>query len=270
LRSAPAGPGVQEMLVNAPQRFVKWMTENKHLSKRCGNTYRYHSRSDSHSKSISLFVLEDLLDACPLLLEHGKAGKVVYRVNLKHFWTKSKKEKTIDLAIGAPVGGQVELLLDTRISEGPIERVLLSMEAKTCMTEHGKSQPRIFDELSSSHAIVHDGDNDAIAAGITVVNIADKFVSPLRQVLGVPLVWTAHKQPHAAERMISHLRGLPIREASSETGFDAYTTVVVSCDNQGPATLWTAQPSPQSGDRDYYATFVERIAKAYAQRFRNL
>jgi hypothetical protein len=52
------------------------MTNNKHVSKRCGNTYRYHSRSDSHSKAISRLVLVDLLDACPLLLEHGKAGKV--------------------------------------------------------------------------------------------------------------------------------------------------------------------------------------------------
>jgi hypothetical protein len=258
------------MSADAPRRFADWMTNNQHVSERCGNTYRYHSRSDSHSKAISRFVLEDVLDASPLLLEHGKAGKLVYRVNLKYLWTKSNKEKTIDLAIGTPIGGQVELLLEEPISEGLIDRVLLSMEAKTCMTEHGKSQPRIYDELSSSHGIVHAGDDNAIAAGITVVNIADRFVSPLRQRLGQPLEWTQHKQPHAAERMVNHLRGLPIREALQGVGFDAYTTVVVSCDNQGPATLWTAAPAPQPGERDHYATFIERIARAYTERFAGL
>src|SRR5690348_8821382 len=108
----------------------------------------------------------------------------------------SNKEKTIDLAIGTPVDGPVELLLDEPISEGIIDRVLLSMEAKTAMTEHGKSQPRIYDELSSSHGIVHAGDDAAIAAGITVVNIANRFISPLRQRRGEPLYWTEHKQPH--------------------------------------------------------------------------
>jgi hypothetical protein len=258
------------MSADAPKRFAEWMTNNKHVSPRCGNTYRYHSRSDSHSKAICSFVLIDILDACPLLLEHGKAGKIVYRVNLKHLWTKSNKEKSIDLAIGTPVGGAIKLLLEEPISEGIIDRVLLSMEAKTCMTEHSKSQPRIFDELSSSFGIVHAGDDQAIAAGITVVNIAHQFLSPLRQRFGQPLEWTKHKQPRAAERMVNHLRGLPIRDALLGVGFDAYTTVVLSCDNQGPAALWTAAPAPQPGDRDHYATFIDRIARAYAERFAGL
>jgi hypothetical protein len=185
-------------------------------------------------------------------------------------WIKSHKEKTIDLAVGTPPGGQVEVQPSESISESSIERVLLSMEAKTCMTEHGKSQPRIYDELSSSHGIVHAGDDAAIAAGITVVNIADQFLSPLRQRRELPLEWTRHKQPQAAERMVKHLRGLPIRDGLLGVGFDAYTTVVVSCDNQGPATLWTAAPAPQPGERDQYATFIERIAKAYAERFAGL
>ena len=65
--------------------------------------------------------------------------------------------------------------------------------------------------------------------------------------------------------MVNHLRGLPIRDAADGFGFDAYATVVVDCDNQGPATLWTAPPSPQPGDKDHYDTFVNRIAAAYAR-----
>ena len=192
------------------------------------------------------------------------ADRIVYGINARHVFPNGKK-KTLDLAIGtsktAPQGDRLAGV----ILPGEIERVLISCEAKTCMTEHGKSQPRIFDELGSSHEIVHQGDREAIAAGITVVNIAATFVSPLRQKSGTLHV-SKHKQPHAAESMVNHLRGLPIRDTVDQTGFDAYATVVVDCDNQGPSTLWTAPPAPQPGDRDHYDTFVKRIAEAFARR----
>jgi hypothetical protein len=92
--------------------------------------------------------------------------------------------------------------------KGAIKGVLIACEAKTVMTEHGKSKPRVYDELSSSHEIVHQGRQDAIAAGITVVNIAKTFVSPLRQESGGGLHASEHKQPEAAGGMITHLRGL--------------------------------------------------------------
>jgi hypothetical protein len=134
------------------------------------------------------------------------------------------------------------------------------------MTEHSKSQPRIFDELASSHEIVHQGERAAIAAGIAVVNIAATFVSPLRQ-KSKKLHVSKHNQPHAAERMISHLRGLPIRDNIDEVGFDAFGTIVVDCNNQGPAKLWTDPPAPQKGDVDHYQTFVKRVSDAFAERF---
>ncbi|QJX01093.1 hypothetical protein FTUN_8732 [Frigoriglobus tundricola] len=37
----------------APNRFAHWMTNNTHVGKKCGHTYRYQSRSDSHSKAIN-------------------------------------------------------------------------------------------------------------------------------------------------------------------------------------------------------------------------
>lgn len=143
---------------------------------------------------------------------------------------------------------------------------MIACEAKTVMTEHGKSQPRVFDELASSHEIVHQGDREAIAAGITVVNIAETFISPLRQ-KGGELYISKHRQPHATARMVEHLRGLPIRDTVDGFGFDAYATVVIDCDNRGPARLWELPPAPQPGDRDHYATFVDRISRAYANRF---
>lgn len=253
------------MAAQAPQRFVDWLCSHEHVDHQHGHVYRYHSRSDAHSIALCRFILSDLLEQCTALREAAAAGRIVYGINAKHTWKTTGKKKTLDLAIGTPVDDEASLL-SKPIREATIDRVLISCEAKTVMTEHGKSQPRVFDELGSSHEIVHQGDREAIAAGITVVNIAGTFVSPLRQ-KSETLHVSRHKQPHAAQKMIEHLRGLPIRTGPDGTGFDAYATIVVNCDNQGPVSLWSASPAPQPGDRDDYDTFVRAISQAYGQRF---
>jgi hypothetical protein len=161
----------------------------------------------------------------------------------------------------------VEVKEDGKTRKRPaIERVRISCESKAAMTEHVKAKPRIFDELNSSHGIVHEGDPAVIAAGITVVNIADTFVSPTRQKSRKAVV-TKHKQPDVTRQMVEHLRGLPIRADQTAVGFDAYATIVVNCDNRTMASLWTAPPAPQPGDRDHYDTFLAALARAYEDRF---
>lgn len=254
------------MQPRAPGLFARWLSEHEHIDPRYGYVYRYHSRSDAHSVALCQFILDDLLANCLPLREQALAGTVVYGINAKYTWKSSGKTKTLDLAIGT---GKGQTKVKRQVGEvflGVIEQVRIACEAKTVMTEHGKSQPRVFDELASSHEIVHQGDRKAIAAGITVVNIADTFVSPLRQ-KGGALVVSRHKQPDAAARMIRHLRGLPIRNSPRSVGFDAYATIVVNCDNQGLATLWTQEPAPRPSDRDDYQTFLERISRAYGERF---
>ena len=251
--------------MSAPQQFAAWLTEHEHKDPRYCWVYHYHSRSDAHSIALCKLILEDLLLACPPLKVQSLANKIVYGINARHVFPNGKK-KTLDLAIGTIKAAETSTRFADTICPGKIDRVLISCEAKTVMTEHGKSQPRVFDELGSSHEIVHQGDREAIAAGVTVVNIATTFVSPLRQ-KGGELHVSKHKQPRAAERMVAHLRGLPIRDSVDDAGFDAYATIVADCDNQGPARLWTDPPAPQPGERDHYDTFIARIAAAYASRF---
>jgi len=251
--------------MQAPERLAAWLTAHEHKDPRYGWVYRYHSRSDAHSIALCQLVLEDLLEACPAIRDQALADKIVYGINARHTFPNGKK-KTLDLAIGTTKAIKSETRFVNTIHHGNVDRVLISCEAKTVMTEHGKSQPRVFDELGSSHEIVHQGDREAIAAGITVVNIAQTFVSPLRQ-KGPELHVSKHKQPHAAERMVNHLRGLPIRDTVDGFGFDAYATIVVDCDNQGPASLWTAAPAPQTGERDHYDTFLSRLASGFSERF---
>ena len=251
--------------MSAPKQFTEWLTAHEHRDPVYGWIYRYHSRSDAHSIALCGFVLEDFVAACPQMAKDARADKIIYGINARHIFPNGKK-KTLDLAIGTPKTVKGIARFADAIHTGVIDRVLISCEAKTAMTEHGKSQPRVFDELGSSHEIVHQGDQKAIAAGITVVNIAKTFVSPLRQRTS-ELHVSKHNQPRAAERMINHLRGLPIRDTINRTGFDAYTTIVDDCDNQGPAMFWTKAPAPQPGDRDHYDTFIARVAEAYTARF---
>jgi hypothetical protein len=251
--------------VAAPEEFAAWLTRHEHKDPKYGWVYHYHSRSDAHSIALCTFIVADLIAACPELAAHAAEGKAVYGINYKHIFPGGKK-KTLDLAIGTAKTVEPPIPGADQIAAGEMTRALITCEAKTVMTEHGKSQPRVFDELGSSHEIVHQGDREAIAAGIVVVNIAKTFVSPLRQ-KGGELHVSQHKQPHAAQKMVNHLRGLPIRDAVDGIGFDAFATIVVDCDNQGPAFLWTDPPAPQAGERDHYDTFIRRLADAYATRF---
>jgi hypothetical protein len=230
--------------------------------------YRYHPRSDEHSKRLCALVLDDLQSVCPLLTQHLASGEVVAGINAQVEFPGGKV-KTLDLAIGEPApGGSEALRLIGTDTNARIGRVRFSCEAKQCMTEHSKTKPRIFDELSSSHQIIHHGQPDAIATGLVVVNAASRFASPLRQeALPAELVFSSHRQPAVTHDMVHHLRGLTRRTGVGEVGFDAFATIVVDCDNVGPCTLHAGTPAPQPGDPDDYRTFLRKVAELYTERY---
>lgn len=253
----------------APSAFATWMNSRIANDKKHGRqVYRYHPRSDEHSKRLCALILDDLQAVCPTLAKHLAAGSVVAGINaLVQF--PSGKAKTLDLAIGEPAAGASETLkLLGADTNARIARVRFSCEAKQCMTEHSKTKPRIFDELSSSHEIVHQGEPNAIATGVVVVNVASQFASPLRQApQPAPLVFLPHRQPRVTEDMVNHLRGLKRSSKAGEVGFDAFATLVVDCDNVGPCTLYTNPPAPKVGDQDEYRTFLRTIAQLYTERY---
>lgn len=229
--------------------------------------FRYHPRSDEHSKRLCSFIIDDLIESSGVLRNHVELGLIVGGTNCEYLFSNRKK-KTIDLAIGTPQTNVGLSPTDGNLVRAEIKQIRIACEAKQCMTEHSKTKPRIFDELSSSHEIVHQGDSTAIAAGIVVVNIASKYASPTRQVAPEgDVVVTSHRQPDVTEDMIEHLRGLVMRNGVGEVGFDAFAVIVINCDNIGPCTLHTDSPAPQPGDPHHYQSFVNRITSAYAERY---
>ena len=269
--------------MSAPHDLAAWMAKHEHRDKKFGHIYRYHSRSDAHSIELCELVMRDILKQCPIMQEQAARGEIAYGVNIEHFWESSGKAKALDLAVGVPArpalpASGIQRVSSNRRKSGELPsagrnvftNVLIACEAKAVMTEHGKSQPRVFDELSSSHEIVHQGSQETIAAGIVMVNAAATFASPLRQEKGAPILFSKHDQPRVTERMVNHLRGLRIRDEIGQVGFDAFCTFVVDCDNQTTCVLHTGSPAPQPGDKDHYDTFIERIVRFYSERFSKL
>lgn len=259
----------------APQRFTQWMGANVVPDERPGYghmAYRYNSRSDAHSIVLCRLIVDDLLQACEKLRRDAQSRRIVYGINVRSPFISPVTGKSIklDLAIGPP-HTDTPLTGEQPILAGQLADVFFSCEAKTTMTEHIKQKPRLYRELNSSHLEIHHGAPHAIAAGITVVNIATSFVSPLRQIAGGAVWVSQHRQPAVAADLVRHLRSLPLREAIGQTGFDAYTTIVVNNDNTvttpNNVRLHTDPPAPQPDDRDRYETFLSRICQLYDQRF---
>lgn len=260
--------------------------------------WQYHSRSDRHSKVACWGVFFDLLLTSGLLREHVADQRVVFGVNHTMQGFAQDQRKDLDLVIARPANGPASPRARTLTDlaecygmdltpeqqrqldrlptavEGLVGAVLVAMEAKACMTEHGKALPRLYDELNSSHQIVHAATNQALAVGFVMVNASTGFISPGRNpglAAGAPPVVSVHKQPSAVARTIGKVKMLPRRSDTSSRGYDGLGIVVVDMRNDGsPVRLATDPPAPQPGDIFHYNSMIRRMASEYDSTFRRI
>jgi hypothetical protein len=264
-----------------------------------GQAWSYDSRSDHHSKVACWGIVFDLLRSSELVRRHVGDGRIVFGINHPFRDFRTNKLKKLDLVICRPsleqrrkgrkphtLRGlatsyglaltQAELadLADLpELREGPVGSVLMALEAKACMTEHQKAQPRLYDELNSSHRIVHGESDQAIAAGFVMVNIADRFISSDRNSGREPrdFKWNEHPQPRFVEITMDTIEQLPRRMRSGEDGYDALGVVVVHCLNDGSRVrIHRAAPAPQPDELYHYAAFIGRLRGFYESRFGHL
>ena len=263
---------------------------------RYGNQWQYHSRSDHHSKVACWGIVFDLMRTAPLLRKHVTRGAVYFGINHEMRDFVHDRKKNLDLVLCTASGSAspaastlasmaMEYGIDLTDRErsdleelppllrAPVGSVLLALEAKACMTAHQRALPRLYDELNSSHLTVHGATDQAIAAGFTMVNIADRYLSPdlnKKNRAGDP-EWSRHQQPRDAQLAIDKIRQLPKRAKIGDTGYDALSIVVVRCRNDGSRVeLVTEPPAPQPGDIYDYASMVDRLAHIYATRFQHI
>lgn len=158
----------------------------------------------------------------------------------------------------------------------PVGSVLAALEAKAAMTEFGKARPRLFDELASSHLVVHGDTDSAIAVGFAMINGSDRFISPTANpcfAWGAPMHTSKHVQPKQLTETIDKIRSLPRRSAIGVPGFDAIAAVAVRCINDGttPVTIITdpAEGAVPPQDVLHYGTMINRVVGIYQSRFPN-
>lgn len=249
---------------------------------------QYHSRSDHHSKVACWAIIFDLLQTCPTLLEHVGSDKVFIGINHKINDFTNGKSKNLDLVICLPgsdrqfrdtfqnMVGKHHIQLDpqerAQFNTLPILRrrevgtVLVALEAKACMTAHQKSWPRLYDELNSSHNIVHGASDDSVAAGYVFVNAAPTHSSTV-----APFKVNHHNQPDDTFGTIDTIKQLRRRSGTGQIGYDALGISVIDLANDGspvrivPPPVGLAPTDPLS-----YEQMIQRICSAYSSRFKNI
>jgi hypothetical protein len=237
---------------------------------------------------------------CALLRDHASRGLVGYGLNHQMGDFRTGRKKYLDLVICRPRGDvrvsgppaptfseqaeEIEAVLSAealaelatlpRLDELPVGAVHVALEAKACMTAFGKARPRLYDELNSSHLAIHGNSPHTIAAGLTMVNTADTFISPTLNDFDLSVhsaKVSKHSQPRDAAGIVEKLRELPRRSRDGEEGYDALAIVLVNCRNDGsPVTITSSPPAPQRGDVDHYEMTVHRLAQLYEQKYRNI
>jgi hypothetical protein len=253
-----------------------------------------HSRSDRHSKIACWAVLFDLLRQSELMQIEVARGRIVFGVNHEMSDFRTGCRKNLDLVLarpGPPSTGSEPTFRDLvdgygislteeefgelgklpRLARGTVGSVLLALEAKACMTEHGKARPRLYDELNSSHVTIHGSAAGAIAVAFVMVNVAESFVSPDRNKCDTTKegwIVTHHQQPKAAEIVIEKVHEMPRRTRFAEEGFDAIGIAVISCRNDGsPIELVRRPPAPAPTDDYEYGQMVRRVRQLYEVHF---
>jgi hypothetical protein len=201
---------------------------------------------------------------------------------------QTNKEKRLDLVLGSPADrpkGSTLAGITTRydvtltpglradldslppIHQAPVGSVRVAIEVKACMTAHIKAIPRLYDELNSSHQIVHGASDQAIAVGLLVVNESASFISTDRNkrpgAHGSPDL--SRQDAHRPAAVISKVRQIPRRTRTGTPGFDAFGIITLDLVNDGSLPSLTGTVAPD--DSDSYEAMVQRILELYAARF---
>lgn len=256
--------------------------------------WQYHSRGGRHSITPCWGALLDMMGESAVLRDHVESRKVVFGLDHKMHDFAADREKKLDLVLARPSSNSVRTgrtfrdlvdLHDIHLTdeqrarmdslpdpeEGPVGAALLAVEAKAMFTAFSKSYPRFYDELNSSHRAIHGSSNQALAVGLAVINVADRFISPVINPdypdTGIADV-SEHRQPKDALGAIAKVGQLPRRTADDGVGYEGLGIVLVDCANDGsPVTVAT---EPEVPDNYRYERMITRMANEYDVRFRHI
>jgi hypothetical protein len=237
--------------------FVKYLAINQ-----------YHPRSSKHGDALCRLLVADLLITCEALSRAAERDAIVYRTNYT-IDPDSPDRWNADLVMGPP--SQPPEPSAPRI--GPIAQgfpseIWIAIDAKTIMTEHGKARRNRQRDLNSFQDILHRKNARTIVGGLLVVNIAERFQTPLaRRVEGV----TTHRNiVRLVTEIVTLMGGIPRAPANGGSGgLEALGVIVVSHSNVpgDPTTLVVTPPAPAAAESLSYSSFLHDLCSAYSARF---
>ena len=241
----------------ADVKIARYLAENQ-----------YHPRSSKHGDALCGFLLDDLLATCEPFRRAAEQDAIVYRPNFT-IDPLSSDRWNADLVVGPPTQApEPGTLRIGPIAQADPHDIWLAIDAKTIMTEHGKARRNRQRDLNSFQDILHRKNSRTIVGGLLVVNIAERFQTPLaRQVEGVT---THHNIVRLVTEIVALMGALPRGRAEpGQPGLDALGVIVVSHSNvAGEGTrLMTDPPAPAGRDPLSYSSLLEDLCAAFSARF---
>ena len=198
--------------------------------------------------------------------DRAKAGEIVYQ---EDYTVGSGDSKwNTDLVVGPPAGEvQAELGSERPIIEAEPEEIWLAIDAKSVMTEHGKARRNRQRDINSFADIMHQHHPGAVAGGILLINMADRFKSPLRDEGDI----TEHDRIETlVEETVDIFRDIERAQGEVSPNVDGVGCVVVehtNMDDGHETRLVTEPPAPQQGDIVQYRQFIEIVLETLEERW---
>jgi len=156
---------------------------------------------------------------------------------------------------------------DVSIAEGEPERIWLAVDAKSVMTEHGKARRNRQRDINSFADIMHSHYPGSVTGGLMLINMAEKFRSPLRDEGDI----TEHDRIESlVQETVEIFRTIDRAQGEVSPNADAVGCVVVdhtNMDDSNETKLVTEPPAPQPGDIVYYQDFLETVSETLTERW---
>lgn len=208
-----------EQIVELSSALAEWMR-----GRRESTDWVYHPRKTDVSDYVRRKFLFDLLHQSDAFAAAAKSGRSVCDLNVPLARPGGRARK-LDLIVGPPAHAIGEASGTDVLRKAKVVHPVLSLETKLCMTEHRKATSRLIDELLSSLEVVKSVSPACVCVGIVVVNVAERFTSPLN--LPGP---NLHDRPHEIRRLVAKIFDrIPVGPAR---GYDALAMALLDLDNE--------------------------------------
>lgn len=247
------------------QRIIDWLNQEREWAYE--RNVPYHPRSDTHGGAQCRYFVDDLVAESNAIREAAVNGELVFQEDFEV--GEGGLSWNTDLVIGPPADTvQVPPTSGRVMARGDPAKIYMAADAKSIMTEHQKARRNRQRDINSFADIMHHHHEQALTAGIMLVNIAETFDSPLRDADDI----TEHVHiERIVGEIIEMFDSINRSEGEISANLDGAGLIVVDHSNLiediGSTRLETEMPAPQPGDRVHYRTFVEQMVDWIETRF---